>query len=353
MSHDKRGSLASTPVPRRLELFTTCPPSSDLARADYQAAVQDIAAWSEDAGFVGSLVYSDNRLFDPWAVSQVILGATSRLMPLVAVQPLYLHPFVAAKAVASFAHLYGRRICVNMVAGGFRNDLIALGDETPHDERYERLVEYSLIMQELLADFGPVTFQGHYYKVKNLRLRPSVPEELRPSFYVSGSSPAGLTAANAIGATAVKYPGPPHVEASVREEPVPCGIRLGIIARESQEEAWRVARDRFPEDRRGQIAHKMAMEISDSSWHEQLSTMGEDAALESHPYWLTPFENYKTFCPYLVGTYGRVADELTRYLRLGYSMMILDVPASREELDHIRVAIDIAWTRIGTDPGLQ
>ena len=28
------------------------------------------------------------------------------------------------------------------------------------------------------------------------------------------------------------------------------------------------------------------------------------------PYWLGPFHNYKTFCPYLVGSYERVADEL-------------------------------------------
>jgi alkanesulfonate monooxygenase len=35
--------------------------------------------------------------------------------------------------VTSFAYLYGRRVFLNMVAGGFRNDLLALADETPHD----------------------------------------------------------------------------------------------------------------------------------------------------------------------------------------------------------------------------
>ena len=55
---------------------------------------------------------------------------------------------------------------------------------------------------------------------------------------------------------------------------------------------------------------------------------------ENHPYWLRPFENYKTMCPYLVGDYDRVAEEFARYMRLGYSNFILDIPPSREDLEH-------------------
>jgi len=66
-------------------------------------------------------------------VSQVIIQATSRLCPLVAVQPIYLHPYAVATLVASLGHLYRRRVYLNMVAGGFVNDLTALDDPTPHD----------------------------------------------------------------------------------------------------------------------------------------------------------------------------------------------------------------------------
>lgn len=195
-------------------------------------------------------------------------------MPLVAVQPLYAHPFAAAKSISTMAYLYERRICVNMVAGGFRNDLVALDDDTPHDERYDRVVEYVLLMKELLGGMGPVTFQGEYYRVKNLKLTPPVPDELRPDFFVSGSSRAGLGAARTVGATAVKYPGPSGQEHGVVDEPIRCGVRVGIIARECTEDAWAVAHSRFPLDRKGQIAHSMAMTVSDSKWHGQLSAMG-------------------------------------------------------------------------------
>ena len=39
---------------------------------------------------------------------------------------------------------HGQRLWLNMVAGGFKNDLAALNDDTPHDKRYQRLVEYAL-----------------------------------------------------------------------------------------------------------------------------------------------------------------------------------------------------------------
>ena len=51
-------------------------------------------------------------------------------------------------------------IYLNMLAGGFKNDLIALDDETPHDDRYVRTVEYTQIMKALLVGPEPVTLRG-------------------------------------------------------------------------------------------------------------------------------------------------------------------------------------------------
>ncbi len=57
-------------------------------------------------------------------------------------------------------------------------------------------------------------------------------------------------------------------------------------------------------------------------------------------YWLHPFRNYKTFCPYLVGTYEEVFSYLRRYEALGYSHLILDVAASEEDLAHTMTSIE-------------
>ncbi len=326
-----------------LRLFGTCPQSKDLGAPEYRDRVAAVARWSEKAGFAGILVYADNGLVDPWLVAQVIVESTTKLSPLVAVQPIYMHPYSAAKMVASIGHLYGRRLSLNIVAGGFKNDLITLNDETPHDERYDRAVEYTLIVKSLLETPDPVSFAGKYYEVTNLRMTPPLPRALVPEILISGSSAAGLEAARALGATPVKYPKAPGEEEA--PEPGRAGIRVGIIARDDAQEAWEIAEERFPEDRKGQITHALAMRISDSQWHKELSELGARTAESQSPYWLRPFENYKTFCPYLVGSYDRVAEEVARYLDLGFTTFILDIPPNEAELDHTALVFERARRR--------
>ena len=320
-----------------LKLFSTCPESRTTHSAAYRHHVAEAARWSEAAGFEGTLIYTENGLVDPWLVAQLVIEATDRLLPLVAVQPVYMHPYSVAKMVATFAHLYGRRTYLNMVAGGFRNDLAALGDELAHDTRYERLIEYTSIIKQLTGSSKPVTFTGSFYTTAELPLTPVVPPDCGPAFMISGSSAAGVNAARQLGAIAVKYPQPASQEQAV-DAGAESGMRIGIVARQDREDAWRTAYMRFPEDRAGQIAHHLAMQVSDSEWHDQLSALAYEAATEGNPYWLGPFKNYKTFCPYLVGSYDDVAQRLADYLQRGFRYFILDVPASEEELHHIGTA---------------
>ena len=324
---------------RSIRLFSTCPPSAQYQNGgDYIRKVKEVAGWCDDAGLEGILVYTDNSLVDPWQASQVILSSTSNLAPLVALQPVYMHPYAAAKMVTTFSYLYNRRIFLNMVAGGFVNDLIALGDCTEHDDRYDRIVEYVSIMKCLFDDSEPLTFTGTYFTTKNLTIKPRIPPELAPEVFVSGTSTAGIATARKIGATSISYPGTPSGERINRG--VPAGIRIGIIAREESSEAWRIAHERYPADRKGRLTHVLARRVSDSAWYGQLSELGEKPADCSSPYWLVPFKNYKTFCPYLVGSYDEVGCEVSKYIRQGFQTFILDVPPSREELHHTAIVFD-------------
>ena len=322
-------------------LYATCPPYSPEIE-DYPARVAEIARWSERHGCRGTLVYTDNSLLDPWLVSQVVMEATERLRPLVAVQPVYMHPYSVAKLITSLHALCGRGVDLNFVAGGFKQDLEALDDRTPHDARYDRLTEYGRIILDLLAGEGPVTHEGRFHTVRDLRLSPPLPADEQPAVTVSGSSEAGLAAARNLGALAVQYPDP-RLERTPVGTPhgVPLGIRVGLVAREDEDDAWAVARTRFPPDRRGALVHRLAMSVSDSVWHRQLSEASREANPDS-PYWMVPFENYKTFCPYLVGTHERIASVLAFYMRSGYSTFILDVPFSEEDAAHAERAVTLA-----------
>ncbi len=331
-----------------LQVFSTCP-SSTTAPRDYVQRVIETARWSEAAGCAGLLIYTDNSLVDPWLVAQTVIQNTRFQAPLVAVQPVYMHPYSVAKKITSLAFLHGRRVCLNMVAGGFKNDLVALNDTTPHDSRYDRLVEYTLLIRRLLEGAAPVTMEGQFYHVTNLTLQPRLAPELMPDILVSGSSEAGLAAARAMGAIAVKYPEPPGQHKpnpagmAAAEDGLRYGIRIGIVARADEDEAWRVAFERFPDDRKGQLTRQLATKVSDSAWHKQLSGLSQQLDKDGRStYWLHPFENYHTNCPYLVGSYEAVTGELSRYIAAGNRTYILDIPAAEEEFQHIASVFQLA-----------
>jgi alkanesulfonate monooxygenase len=274
------------------------------------------------------LIYAESRLVDPWLVAQIVVEATDHLVPLIAVQPVYSHPYTVAKLVSTLTNLHGRQILLNLVAGGFRNDLLALGDTAEHDDRYARLGEFGRIVAGLCRGEA-MTMAGRFYTVNGLRLTPSVPPALQPTFVVSGSSAAGRGVAAALDATAVRYPLPPG------------GIRIGIIARADREDAWRVAHETFPAVRAGQVAYAFTMKVSDSEWHRELSLADTVAPGES-TYWLHPFRQYQTFCPYLVGSYEEVASQISRYIDEGVDIVILDVPPNAEELSHSVRSLNLA-----------
>jgi len=125
---------------------------------------------------------------------------------IVAIQPIYMHPYSVAKMVSSFGYFYRRRIYLNMVAGG-----------------------------------AAVSYRGEFYIVDKLRMTPPLPSELFPGVLVSGSSEAGLAAARDLGATAVRYPQPADREPDYSNDALDSGIRVGIIAREGESEAWKIA----------------------------------------------------------------------------------------------------------------
>jgi alkanesulfonate monooxygenase len=320
-------------------LYSTCPPYRGGDPGTYCSQVREVARWSEEGGCEGILVYTDNGLPDPWLVAQLVIQSTTALSPLVAVQPIYMHPYTVAKMVTTLALLHGRRIDLNIVAGGFKNDLVALNDRTPHDRRYARLIEYSTIISRLLEGRSPVNFKGEFYTVTNLSLVPALDPGLMPRILLSGSSAEGLAAARTLGALPVRYPEPPtEMESQPEDQAREFGIRVGIIGREDERDAWEIARERFPPDRRGQTTHQLAMKVSDSAWHRQLSAIAPQLPVES-VYWMVPFQNYKTFCPYLVGSYDRVGAELARYVAAGCRAIILDVPFDESEMLHVRLSL--------------
>lgn len=336
------------PATGHLTLYSTVRSSIGHGQTSHLRTLLELAGWVEDAGYRGALVYSDNTSMDAWLAAQAAIANTASFVPLVAVQPLDKTPFAVARAVSSLAHLYGRRVDINYVSGGFVRDLAVQGDTLSHDARYDRLTEYATIVRTLLSG-GMANFTGEYYKIRRARLSTAVPADLMPTAYVSGSSAASLRAGEALGLGRLSFPVLPEDCASpdTRGNRFGSGISIGIIARDDSAEAWRIAHKRFPADPDGAERMKLLLSAGDSSWQPRLAGVPIPDEAEGQPYWLVPFRYHHTFCPYLVGDHDEVAQAVTKYLNGGIRTFVLDIPREPDDLWHARIAIERAAGAMG------
>jgi alkanesulfonate monooxygenase len=321
-------------------IYSSCPPIAEDDRKSYPRDLHKIVRWSDDAGCRGGLVYTDFTSVDGWMVAQAAIVNSATFVPLVAIQPMDMTPFALGRAVSSLALLYNRRVDLNFVSGGFSGDLAAQGDDLPHDARYDRLIEYVSIVRTLLGG-GRAEHTGRYYNVRGAQLPFPLPADLMPTAYVSGSSEASVQAAESLGLRQLSYPLPPGDFAgpNVRKNKFGTGIRIGIIVRDDSSEAWQRAHERFPPDSEGAARMQLLCAISESSWQGSIASLTMPDNNNGDPYWLVPFRNYHTYCPYLVGSYEEVGEALRKYLSGGVRAFILDEPQELEDLQRARTAI--------------
>lgn len=325
--HEPPTKYARKPI----RLVGTCPSSNaSIGGNEYLSKVEEAARWAEDDGWDALLVYTSNKLIDPWLISQHIIQHTKRLRPLIAVQPLYYHPAAVARFVAGIAQLYERQVALNMVAGDYPSDREALCDELEHDQRYERIDEYMSIVRMLLTRRSPTSFSGRHYALKHFQSLFLQSQDLVPAITIAGSSAKGFEVARKLGACAIQYPKPSFCyDASFVDPSADFGIRVGIIARRTSSDAWQYARRRFPEDKDRAALRAHLTSASDSVWVKGLS---QPIILdEGHPYWLAPYKNYYSSCPFLVGSFECVAQEIARYIEIGFTTFLLEKPENRHD----------------------
>jgi alkanesulfonate monooxygenase len=329
-----------------IEVFTISPRTTIVD--EYWKNIEQVIAWSDQYDATGILLFEGNDTFvQPWLAGHATFTNTTTLCPLVAVNPVYMHPFTAAKMVSSFAYLYGRKTYLNMITGTALSYLDALNDHLDKEQRYDRLREYSELISLLTASGGqPVTYEGEYYKTKNLKLEPAVPENLQPTFYIAGQSEGAVKTSQAIGAVHMQML-PARLDAELR--PGATGIHFGIVTRNDEDAAWRAAKENFPPDAEGRRMQAFSMNNTDSVWKQRMmmaTKMEEDA---QPGYWLEPFRNFKADCPYFIGSRSQVAGLVSRLVRNGIRHIILDIPRAEQEFAEIDAAFAEAAQLLACD----
>ncbi|RQS15542.1 alkanesulfonate monooxygenase, FMNH(2)-dependent [Burkholderia sp. Bp9002] len=221
--------------------------------ADYDYFKQ-VAVAADTLGYEGVLLPTGRSCEDAWVVASSLIPATQRLKFLVAVRPGIASPGLAARMAATFDRLSGGRLLINVVTGGDAAELEGDGLFADHDTRYEITDDFLNIWRGLLTashDNGGFGYIGKHLQSKGGKaLYPPV-QRPHPPLWFGGSSPA----AHAIAAdhidTYLTWGEPPEAvakkiadvraRAAERGRQIKFGIRLHVIVRETEEEAWRDA----------------------------------------------------------------------------------------------------------------
>jgi alkanesulfonate monooxygenase len=166
----------------------------------------------------------------------------------VALRPSLTQPALAARFASTFDRISNGRLVLNVVTGGSALDAAADGVFLDHDLRYEQTDEFLSIFRKLVASEPKVNFEGDHFRIQNGMLAFPTVQKPYPPLYFGGSSDAGHRTAAKHADVYLMWGEPPHQIAeqikSVRhyaeaeERTLRFGLRIHVIVRETESEAW-------------------------------------------------------------------------------------------------------------------
>jgi alkanesulfonate monooxygenase len=270
-----------TPATDHLNVFWFLPTSGDGSSlgterghrpADF-GYLRDIAVAADRLGFGGVLLPTGNNCLDGWITGSALAPLTQRLKFLLALRPGVLTPALAARQAAALDRISSGRLLLNIVTGGQPRELSGDGLLLDHDARYALTDVFLTIWRGLLA-FKGIDFTGKHLNAREARLGffDSV-QKPYPPLWFGGSSPAGIEVAARHVDTYLTWAEPPaqvaeklalvRSRAAAHGRRVEFGLRVHLIVRETDEEAW-------------DTAHRLISHLSDETIAAAQKRMRED-----------------------------------------------------------------------------
>ena len=252
------------------------------------AYFKQIAIAADSLGYDGVLIPTGRSCEDSWIVAASLIDATRRLKFLVALRPGLVQPSQSARMAATLDRLSGGRLLVNLVTGGDAGELAGDGQFLGHAERYEESAEFIRIWREILtrSHAGEAfDFDGRHLKVQGAKLLyPPVSRPYPPVFFGGSSEPAHELAAEQVD-TYLTWGEPPEAvaqkvadvkrRAAKHGRALQFGIRLHVIVRETEDEAWRAAAELVSELDEATVAAAQAK-------FSQMDSVGQRRMAELH-----------------------------------------------------------------------
>jgi alkanesulfonate monooxygenase len=328
--------------------------------------LKQIAQAADRLGFGGVLIPVGSHCEDPWIVAAALASHTERLKFLAALRPGLATPTHWARQAAALDRISNGRFLVNLVAGGDAKELAGDGIFLDHDARYAYAAEFLDVFERLIAG-EKVDYAGKYVKVEGARqLFPPVQKHLPVWF--GGSSEAAHELAAARTDVYLTW-GEPLEQAAEKIEDVrrraaakgrtvEFGLRIHLIVRETEEEAWRVANNliaNLSDEAIAAAQQKFAKE-SDSVGQKRMSALhgggSRDKLTIAPNLWAGVGLVRRGAGTALVGDPATVAKRLREYQALGINKVIASGYPHLEEAYKVAELL-FPELGIGEAPGLS
>jgi len=217
----------------------------------------------------------------------------------------------------------------------------------PHDDRYTRTTEFLDIVRGVWRG-GPFSYQGKFYQVEDAGLPDPLSEEEFPEIYFSGSSDAALASASKHADFYLSWLEPFDALrdkfARVKERTDALGrkiktaVRVDILARPTEEEAWEEIRKGFENVDPAHLARFQGTGERSESVGAARQREFRPAAINSYKDLITAPNIWSGFSLLrggqtqgIVGSYEQVAERLDDLVRLGADAFILASTPHLEE----------------------
>ncbi len=245
--------------------------------------LQQVAQAVDNLGYTGALLPTGRFCEDAWVAASSLISVTKRMKFLVAIRPGITSPGVAARMAATFDRLSNGRLLINVVTGGDPVELAGDGLHLSHDDRYELTDEFLTVWRGILSGES-VDFEGQHLTIKGGKvLFPPVQEPYPPLWFGGSSAAAKRVAAKHIDVYLTWGEPPTQVAQKIAEvrklteeqgRTVRFGIRLHVIARPTESQAWDAANELIQyvdEDAIAQAQKSLA--TSDSEGQRRMSQL--------------------------------------------------------------------------------
>jgi len=234
---------------------------------------------AENNGFEYLLLPVAAACWDAWTSSAFLIAKTRSIKMLVAARPAYINPVLLAKIIATYDQMSRGRLSINLIAGQNEVENEAEGVGLAKEDRYDVMEEEVEICKALWAAGanGKIDYDGRHYRIRQAHIGPPIFQKPHPKFYLGGGSErasdfsAKHSDVHLFWGDTVERIRENMIDIRKRaarhgrEDKIGFGMRLQIICRETEAEAWDVAEglvrnvtDAFKEEVRIMYANSVA-----------------------------------------------------------------------------------------------